>query len=395
MIKRKWGLTLTAIGLLIPAAVFGAETDDFLRMQEMEIAKHHLQETLHPHQEQLEQYEVDQVRLLEAIDQLNDKQEERLLEIEEFLNSETFETLKSLTLKSNEEDYPLERSLHNRSIDALSPLALELFDVDRKDLNTVTKLLRLMHEDDRKLKALYTALSEKEKAYDEASESYDVEFGKDQQALSTLDSRIEDFNEEQGGFETDELLGNHLTDLYDEHEFTPYKKWSAKILDDALEEAVDRDLDEIIDETDQSSNLESYSGSFADIGSNYDFIWPTTSTRVTSNYGMRNGRMHNGTDIGGSTPGQEGEPIFSIESGTVTQSAYHHAAGHYVRVNHGNGLETRYLHLQSPGASVGTTVEQGDVVGRLGNTGRSSGAHLHFEIIIDGQPQNPMNFYNH
>jgi murein DD-endopeptidase MepM/ murein hydrolase activator NlpD len=120
------------------------------------------------------------------------------------------------------------------------------------------------------------------------------------------------------------------------------------------------------------------------------FIWPIEGT-VTSGFGYRWGRMHEGIDI--SVP--EGTPIRAAADGTVIleQSEYESGGyGNYTCVDHGGGLSTCYAHQSSFAASVGASVNQGDVIGYSGNTGHSTGPHLHFEVRINGAPTDPLGY---
>jgi murein DD-endopeptidase MepM/ murein hydrolase activator NlpD len=119
-------------------------------------------------------------------------------------------------------------------------------------------------------------------------------------------------------------------------------------------------------------------------------IWPVEGT-VTSGFGYRWGRMHEGIDI--SVP--EGTPIRAAADGTVIleQSEYESGGyGNYTCIDHGGGLSTCYAHQSSFAASVGARVSQGDVIGYSGNTGHSTGPHLHFEVRINGAPTDPLGY---
>jgi len=120
------------------------------------------------------------------------------------------------------------------------------------------------------------------------------------------------------------------------------------------------------------------------------FIWPVEGT-LTSGFGYRWGRMHEGIDI--SVP--EGTPIRAAADGTVIleQSEYESGGyGNYTCVDHGGGLSTCYAHQSSFATSVGAQVSQGDVIGYSGNTGHSTGPHLHFEVRINGAPTDPLGY---
>ncbi len=113
-------------------------------------------------------------------------------------------------------------------------------------------------------------------------------------------------------------------------------------------------------------------------------IWPTQG-RVTSEFGNRWGRLHAGIDIGAPT----GTPIYAAQAGTVIFSGVQSGYGNVVILSHGNGLNTLYGHQSRLAASNGQAVSQGDNIGFVGNTGRSTGPHLHFETRYGGSPRNP------
>lgn len=116
-------------------------------------------------------------------------------------------------------------------------------------------------------------------------------------------------------------------------------------------------------------------------------VWPLSGT-VTSGFGYRWGRMHEGIDV--AVP--EGTPIRSAKAGTVIMASYNGGYGNYTCVDHGGGLSTCYAHQSGFAASVGQRVSQGQVIGYSGNTGSSTGPHLHFEVRINGAAQDPMGY---
>jgi murein DD-endopeptidase MepM/ murein hydrolase activator NlpD len=115
---------------------------------------------------------------------------------------------------------------------------------------------------------------------------------------------------------------------------------------------------------------------------------------VGSGFGFRadpiSGRaaLHSGLDF----PADVGTPIVAAAGGLVIANEWHPAYGHVLEIDHGNGLVTRYAHCSRLLAPVGALVKQGQVVAEVGNTGRSTGPHLHFEVLLDGVPQDPAGF---
>ena len=116
-------------------------------------------------------------------------------------------------------------------------------------------------------------------------------------------------------------------------------------------------------------------------------IWPVDGI-LTSGFGYRWGRMHEGIDI--SVP--EGTPIRAAASGTVIIAAYTGGYGNYTCIDHGGGLSTCYGHQSGYAVSAGSSVSQGDIIGYSGNTGSSTGPHLHFEVRVNGVAQDPLGY---
>lgn len=118
-------------------------------------------------------------------------------------------------------------------------------------------------------------------------------------------------------------------------------------------------------------------------------IRPVSGT-VTSRFGSRWGSTHKGIDIGA----PKGTPIKAAAGGTVTVAQYGYSGGYgnYVIISHGNGIQTVYGHCNTLNVKVGQKVSQGEVIATVGNTGRSTGNHLHLEIRINGVAQNPQNY---
>jgi murein DD-endopeptidase MepM/ murein hydrolase activator NlpD len=110
--------------------------------------------------------------------------------------------------------------------------------------------------------------------------------------------------------------------------------------------------------------------------------------RFTSGFGPRWGRMHNGTDFAGAY----GTPIYATADGTVVHAGVEGGFGRLVRIRHDFGIETYYAHLSKISVSVGQRVSRGDRIGDMGNSGRSTGTHLHYEVRHSGKPVNPMTY---
>jgi murein DD-endopeptidase MepM/ murein hydrolase activator NlpD len=123
---------------------------------------------------------------------------------------------------------------------------------------------------------------------------------------------------------------------------------------------------------------------------------PVTAGYISSSFGERSdpftGRaaFHKGVDFAG----REGNDIVAVATGVVTWAGDRDGYGEMVEVNHGNGYVTRYAHNAENLVSVGATVKRGDVIARMGDTGRATGPNLHFEVLRDGQAVDPRTFIN-
>ncbi len=160
-----------------------------------------------------------------------------------------------------------------------------------------------------------------------------------------------------------------------------------------------KDYNKAIDKLE--AELERYYGAAKESTITYDgsrFKWPVSGYyTVTSSFKWRWGRQHKGIDISGANI--HGAPITAAQGGQVIAAGWNNGGyGNYVMINHGNyngkNYITLYAHMSKVKTSVGATVKKGDLIGLVGNTGRSFGAHLHFEIRINNAPVNPKPYFN-
>ncbi len=122
---------------------------------------------------------------------------------------------------------------------------------------------------------------------------------------------------------------------------------------------------------------------------NGKFKWPVpASTRITSFFGPRNGRHHDGIDIGAKT----GTAIIASAKGKVSFSGKMRGYGNVIVIKHPGSYHTVYAHNHRNFAKKGQSVAQGEVIGKVGSTGRSSGPHLHFEIRKSNKVRNPASY---
>ena len=150
-------------------------------------------------------------------------------------------------------------------------------------------------------------------------------------------------------------------------------------------------LDKIEEEIAKAANPDQYTGTIT------GFIWPCPDyNRISSYFGPRPQPVpgastnHKGIDL----TAPYGTAILASAAGTVTTSTHSNSAGNYIVIAHGNGMSTVYMHCSSLLVSVGDSVEQGEVIAKVGSTGFSSGNHLHFGIIKNGIYVDPLEYIN-
>jgi murein DD-endopeptidase MepM/ murein hydrolase activator NlpD len=125
-----------------------------------------------------------------------------------------------------------------------------------------------------------------------------------------------------------------------------------------------------------------------DVGTG-QYAWPTAG-KITSRFGPRRGGFHPGIDIAAPV----GTPVHAVDNGTVTFAGWKAGYGNLVMIDHGGGkVVTVYGHLSQIFAKVGDVVKRGQLIGKVGSTGHSTGPHLHFEIRVEGSARNPVTYY--
>jgi len=117
---------------------------------------------------------------------------------------------------------------------------------------------------------------------------------------------------------------------------------------------------------------------------------------VTSEFGWRTSpfggdrEFHKAIDIAT----RFGKPIQAPADGIVAEAVFQHDVGQMIRIDHGHGISTFYGHLSKAVVRVGATVRKGDRIGYVGNSGRSTGSHLHYAVMLNGVPVNPRKYLN-
>lgn len=236
--------------------------------------------------------------------------------------------------------------------------------------------------------ALETSQAEQQAAKD-ALEGQQAELAADEAAV---DAAIAEINSQA------DVYGSQLAELsaqaadLDEQIAQAQKEYDAQV---AAEEAAKQQAAASGGSNSGGSAGSGGSNSSASSGSGrISMIWPTTSYRITSNFGYRSSptagasSYHQGIDIGAS----KGSPIYAAAGGTVTEAGYNSSRGNYVVISHGSGVSTVYMHCSALYVSAGDSVSQGETIAAVGSTGISTGPHLHFGVIEDGSYVNPRNY---
>ena len=136
------------------------------------------------------------------------------------------------------------------------------------------------------------------------------------------------------------------------------------------------------------SSGSSGSGGYVSTG---NFTWPVPGfTNISCGYSSG----HKAIDISGGGRTIYGTPIVAADSGKVVTATYHYSYGNYVMIDHGGGYSTLYAHASSLAVSAEQTVTKGQTIAYVGSTGNSTGPHLHFEVRVNGNRQNPFNWFS-
>lgn len=160
--------------------------------------------------------------------------------------------------------------------------------------------------------------------------------------------------------------------------------------------SIDEILSEPVDELVTVGGKTTYGGVYIGEASSKGFLWPAPHCRyVSSPYGWRSSGWHKGIDLCTTNATAKGSPVIASRSGVV-EVVQHSSSGYgnMILINHGDGYKTRYAHLLdgSINVKVGDYVEGGQTIAKVGSTGNSTGPHLHFEVIINGETYDPKNY---
>lgn len=219
------------------------------------------------------------------------------------------------------------------------------------------------------MKEIKSGIEDKKKSREELKEEQEKAREDNETASEELETKKRDLEE-------------FLSDLKEDKD--EYKKYLDGI--DSEEEAAKEKAG--IDVSDDNVDL-----SKVPVGS---LKWPTSSNNITDEFSpdrvhpvTGEVRPHKGVDIGGN----QGDPVYAAEDGTVVFSDINGGYGNCIILNHGNGVNTIYGHMSTLLVENGAKVRKGEQIGRVGSTGVSTGPHLHFEVLINGIAVDPMQFF--
>lgn len=249
-------------------------------------------------------------------------------------------------------------------------------------LTRIEMVNRIMEYD----KEIVTEYTQTKQAVEDAKAELESNRSEQQTLMADLESKRSSLETQQS--EVDALAQRLSSEL------TQTKEEAAAL--EAERDALSEELRQISIQSSQNSgsNGSSGGGNATPTGS---LTWPCPAYRsISSPFGYRihpilgYSKLHTGVDLSAST----GVDVLAADGGTVIKSRYNSSYGNYVAIDHGNGMVTLYAHMSQRLVSVGQTVSAGQVIGKVGSTGNSTGPHLHFEVMVNGSYQNPMSYFN-
>lgn len=168
----------------------------------------------------------------------------------------------------------------------------------------------------------------------------------------------------------------------------------------SIAEHVDEDFSSIDQESTYNQLIEKYKQTITELEETNNELrhiptaWPTNSSKITSEFGVRtdpfnySSAFHTGIDI----EGNRGAPVYAGADGIVVLAEYYGGYGNAIIIRHSNTHKTLYGHLSKIKVQVGDQVKKGEMIGLVGSTGRSTGPHLHYEVLKNGVPIDPSPF---
>jgi murein DD-endopeptidase MepM/ murein hydrolase activator NlpD len=323
---------------------------------------------------QVQQVELKLLSSLSELDELNSKEAQAKLAIDKT-------TL--LLVQNKQELVQLESELKEKN-DILNSMVAEIYKKDNRDIINIILMSRDFIEFISRYKMMNLLLKQDSDAVTVLEEKKARLLSLNEDTLNLMeDQKSEKYNIEKL-LEMSVNKKREIEDIYNE-KVDLFSE--AKANKDALI-AMENQL--TVKENEVTNILKDYKTGDAPTGK---FLWPTNG-KISSNFGPRtskatgNTKMHNGIDLYAPL----GTPVIAADSGQIITAEYDGGYGYSVLVYHGGGVATFYAHLSGFNVGAGQYVERGQVIGYVGNTGYTTGYHLHFEVRINGQPRNPGNY---
>lgn len=416
-------VSLGIAAVLSVSCVFAGDTVRADTMSDLEAKQAKLEKDKQDVEAMLSKYEDEAEKTAEYLEEYDNKmklQEEQVEVVEEQIalyEAEIAELEEKIAASQTEVDEGIEqfkqrlRSLYMAGSDSMASVltgSTDFYDmlarmefverVSKHDndlidnLNgQITELEASKAECQKTLEAMEAKKAEEEKYYAELRETYNnhAETKQMQEAMAAdYRERADEIEAEQS--QVEEELQAEIRRLQEEAERKRQEEERKR------KEEEERKRKEA--EANNTEYVDTYTppATYSDTG----FIWPVPTVRnMGDGYGNRwiveeqRNNFHKGIDI--TKPGCAGEPTVASAGGTVIQASNKgNGYGNCVIIDHGNGISTLYAHHQSLAVSVGDTVVQGQTIGYIGQTGNAYGNHLHFEVRINGEHTNPLNYVN-
>jgi murein DD-endopeptidase MepM/ murein hydrolase activator NlpD len=223
----------------------------------------------------------------------------------------------------------------------------------------------------------------------------------DMQVLDDLNKQLDKIEEKKAGLDKMKKdLNAHKEEQIQKREAIASDKKKLAAAKEQAHADAEQALEDLAQAERESAALQaqlaSYKSTFTyNGGGGGTFAWPANGT-ITSGFGPRSSpggvgsTNHQGIDISGS--GFTGTPIHAAEDGVVYLASWYFGYGNCIIIDHGSGITTLYAHNSSLAVGKGATVKRGQVIAYAGSTGNSTGPHCHFEVRVNGVPQNPMSW---
>ncbi len=253
-------------------------------------------------------------------------------------------------------------------------------DYDREQLEIYQEIVRQVKEEEEKLQEEYDELEELQNQLIEQQERLE-------ELISDKEGEINELEEDIKASEA------QIEELTQAAEDAARKKEEAE---DSKKEAEQLQKEAEAAAAAKASSSSSSGSAGAAVSSSVGYFTNPCPgySRISSGFGPRTApkagasTYHKGIDMAASM----GTPIYAGESGTVTSASYSGSGGNMIVINHGNGIQTYYMHCSKMYVSAGQKVSRGENIGAVGSTGNSTGPHLHFQVMVNGTAVNPLNY---